>query len=272
MVLTLEAGSFAGVLAGASSARGGGMQLPELPGVASAELDLRGLSVPAALLAGRSVAELETLRHAADKAGCPCLMLTESRVLDLRGDDAEAGLERLVRLGGAAAKLGCSALAIPCGLGDDEDPDEVAAAIRRGVLAIERFELNLLIVPAATGPLSEPLGVTDLIRRVGGFRIGCMPSFGHALSTRDPEATLRKLAPYAGAIQADLDDLGLGRSHESKAGRVLLGAFVAALRAVGYGHTLALSTRLADPRARLAKTGAFLQAQLSAAPEPEDAA
>jgi sugar phosphate isomerase/epimerase len=270
MVPTLEAGSLARIVAGV--APGGTLQLEELPEFASREFGVRGLSIPAELLSGRPLREIERLRDAADKAGCPCLLLTEHRPLLIAGGHLAAGVDRLVRLAGAASSLGCSCLAVSPIAEAGGDADSLATGLRSGLLAIERFELNLLVIPSDSGDLSEVAGVIDLIRRVGGFKIGCMPTFRHALSTRDPEATLRKLAPYAAAIEADLDGLGLGRSGEAKVGRVLLKELVEALRAVGYANTLALASRAENSTSLIGKTHDFLRELLAAVPEQEGAA
>ncbi len=269
MVATLEAGSLARKLA--AKAKGGSLRFEEMPEFASREFGLRGMSIPAEMLEGRSRAEFERLRDAADKAACPCLLLTEHRELAIAGDAAASGAERLGRLGQAASSLGCSSLAVRLRLDEDGDPDALAAGLRGGIAAIERFELNLLVIPSESGPLSEAAGVIDLIRRVGGFKIGCMPTFRHALATRDPETTLRKLAPYAAAIEADLDGLGLGKSGDAAVGRVLLRELVEALRAVGYANMLSLSSRAANPIDLIAKTHGFLQELMAAVPEQEAA-
>ena len=46
--------------------------------------------------------------------------------------------------------------------------------------------------------------MTELIKKVGGFRIGSLPDFKLAHETGDFISALRRLAPYAGAMFATL--------------------------------------------------------------------
>ena len=75
--------------------------------------------------------------------------------------------------------------------------------VKDAVAKVEPYDLNLLLAPTK-GMTHDPDRLTDLIKRVGGFRIGSFPSFGHAEETSDPRETLRKLAPYAGGLEATI--------------------------------------------------------------------
>ena len=79
-----------------------------LPRFAIDVLDLRGLSVSAGMLSGWGLPDLEALRDAADKAGCPCLVLVEDEPLGFGEADVrvrDAAKDRLARLGAAAHRL-----------------------------------------------------------------------------------------------------------------------------------------------------------------------
>lgn len=259
-MLTLETGSLAARLAGGRNA----LELSDLPRYAIEELGLRGLSIAASILSGCSPRELDGLRDAADRAHCPCLTMVESSPLavDLEaGAFTDAANDRLQRLAFAASRLGCSGLAVTVAADAKADPDRIASALRQGVQTIERFELNLLVTPGARGLLASSEGVIDLIRRVGGFRIGCMPTFGHAAASEDGEATLRRLAPYASAMVADLDPLtaGKGGAFDDR-----LAGWVRAVRTVGFASTLALSSTAKDSAARIVRAREHLEPVLVA--------
>ena len=86
------------------------LTLDDMPQFGASELGVRGLSVPASILAGRDAAALEHLRDAGDKARCPILLLQEVQPLELASSDASAraaSVERVGRLARAANMLGC---------------------------------------------------------------------------------------------------------------------------------------------------------------------
>lgn len=209
-----------------------------LPRFAMEHLELRGLSVSAGMLSGWSVGDLERLRDAADKAACPCLVLSDPEPLEFGDAGAaarRAAADRLGRLGAAAHRLGCNSVAIRVG-GDDtgETFDRAAVAVKEAMPPLERMELNLLLIPHA-GLCFDPDRLTDLIKRIGGFRIGSMPTFAHAHETGDAVATLRKLSPYAGAVHASVSK-ATAKGH----GPWDLGECVEAIRSVGFSNTLAI--------------------------------
>ena len=186
----------------------GELALEDVPAFALREFDLRGLNIPASLFAGQSIGVFDRLRDNADKAGCPVLILVEEQPLLFAfetDEERDATLERIGRLALAANRLGCNSLAVSClAPKNDEDTFELTVdGIKDAIGKIEQFDLNLLLAPTK-GLTHEPDRLTDLIKRVGGFRIGSFPSFGHAEATADPNDTLRKLAPYAGGIEATI--------------------------------------------------------------------
>ena len=77
-----------------------------------------------------------------------------------------------------------------------------------------------------------------MIKRIGGFRIGSLPSFGSAaeVGKGDPTESLRKLAPYAGAIHATVEGFSKKGVHKGYD----LASCVTAVRSVGFLNTLAI--------------------------------
>lgn len=191
--------------------RGGKVALDDLPARVREELGLHGLNLSTDLLAGADRAALARVRDRADKARCSCLLLIERAPLDLSSAKASVvkeAQERAGRVLQAAALLGCNAAAIGV-----KGPDD-AAAMERAIEALkpvveraERLEINCLISPAP-GLTEAPERVTDLIKRVGGFRIGTFPDFQAAARSADPAAYLRRLTPYASAVAATTLEFG----------------------------------------------------------------
>jgi hypothetical protein len=215
------------------------MTILDVPEYAIRHLELRGINVPASAFAGWSLSDLDQLRDRADKVGCPCLVLIEDTALPFGRDDeaaADEAADRVRRLAAAAHRLGCNALAISCDAPSSDDAFEVAAAQVKAVMpAVERLELNLLIAPHE-GLTHDPDRLTELIKRVGGFRIGSLPSFGHAAATGDVIGTLRKLAPYAGSVQATVEHVTRTGKHKGYD----LVKCIEAIRSVGFVNTVAI--------------------------------
>jgi sugar phosphate isomerase/epimerase len=238
MLLTLAARSVRSLI---SRDGKGSLTLPGLPEFAVRHLRLRGINVPSSMLAGWRPEDLDRLRDQGDKAGCPCLVLIEDTPLRFEpggggGGRGESAVQRVQRLAVAASRLGCNALAIRCEAPDAaESLEETAGEIRSVMPAVERFELNLLISPH-TGLTQKPERLTELLKRIGGFRIGSLPDFAHAASCGNMAEALRKLVPYAGAVHATVlgfDEQGRHKSYD-------LAEAVAAIRSVGFLNTLAI--------------------------------
>jgi sugar phosphate isomerase/epimerase len=238
--------------------------LAAVPAFARQHLGLRGLNIPASMLAGLAAPGFERLRDASDKAGCPFVVLVDEQPLPFADNDpaksAGAG-DRLNRLAEAANRLGCRDVAIRCGAGEADDAlERTAAGIKASMGEIDRHDLNVLVCPAE-GWSTDPDRLAALIKRVGGFRIGSLPSFGHAHASGDAEKTLRKLAPYAESIDAtvfDFDAKGVHRPYD-------LAAMVAAVRAVGYVNTLAVEhVGKGDPVDAIERARTILEAAIGA--------
>lgn len=263
MLLTLTLSSPA--VARSLSTRG----LAEVPKVVRDEYGLSGLNVSTSLLKGADRATLTNFRDAADRAGCACLVLVEPPInlaatTPKRGDQAE---DRIMRLIEAAGLLGCNSLALGIAGPDSEEAFDMAVErLRLAAEKAERRELNILISPTE-GLTEDPDRVSELIKKVGGFRIGTYPDFETASKTADPIAYLRRLAPYAWAVSAStIDFIEPENKPEEAAAAESTGdeeldalleelvdppkhvpydidAMVAAIASVGYDGTLAIDYR-----------------------------
>jgi len=213
--------------------------LMDVPDYTMNTLQLRGLNINASQLSGWSLADLDGLRDKADKAACPCLVLFEEEALAFGHDDEveyDAVTERIKRLATAANRLGCNSLAVRCHAEDDDERMEMAAGHFKDLMAsIEHLELNLLIAPHE-GITDDPDRLTDLIKQVGGFRIGAMPTFARGQSEEVELEHLRKLAPYAGAIQLRVEAFNRNKRHKG----LELAAAIETIRKVGYVNTVTI--------------------------------
>ena len=243
ILLTLSAGSVRPLLANPQAFETDDLKLPqsvfELPEFVATDLQLRGLNLPTDLLKGFGLPEIDKLRDAADRAHCPVLLVVEEPAIDFteRGPNWAKAIERLKRLGLAANRLGCPSIAVRAHAADtDAALEATAAGVKLALKELDKFDLNLLLAPHE-GLTYTAARMTDLIKKIGGFRIGSYPSFVHAFASGDLENTLRKLAPYAPAIAASV------RGFDEKTGEhdgYSLEACVDCVRSVGYGNTLAL--------------------------------
>lgn len=223
------------------------LDLLDLPRVAREELGLHGLNLSTSLLAGVSREGLERLRERADKAGCACLLLIESDPQPF-GDASEAAgaaaIERLQRVIQAGHFLGCSCVAVKLAGGSPES--EVFARtierLRRAVERAERLELNVLLSPHE-GLTKSPEKVTELIKKVGGFRVGTFPDFQAAAASADPVAYIRKLTPYAAAVCASTVKFAGEDKQRIEHTAYDVEALVHAVMSVGYDGTLAVEYR-----------------------------
>lgn len=269
MLLTLAASSMRARLhLKPGRAPAGQMRLTDLPRHARDALGLYGLNISTDLLAGADVPQLDALRDAADKASCPCLVLIKPDALPFfTNDDAkgDAAVEKMTRVVQAAHRLGCNAAAMFIageGFEAGTDTADLAAERLRKVMAVaEKREVNLLIGSGSgpgdvsPGPTSNPESLTELIKRVGGFRIGTIPDFETASKSDDPLMYLRRLTPYAAAVTAAVGNFKKtkkGMEHEGYD----LTEYAKTVLSVGYTGTLALDYRGdgdADAAIRLAR-------------------
>lgn len=242
MVLTLNVQSLAPLM---KPGKGGapGLSLWDVPRFAREELGVNGLAMSTTLLAGQDRAGLQRFVEAADRAGCPCLTLIEAEPQPLFDEDrAPAAADRVLRVVQAANWLGCSSAGIPLECPDnDEAMQETADNLKPLVRKAERLDLNLCI-PSGTGLTATPERIGDLLKRVGGFRIGTMPDLLSASKSADPGAYLRKLVPYAShilAVVGNLTESGGKPKHEAYD----LPGFLKIIASVGFDGGVALDYR-----------------------------
>jgi hypothetical protein len=229
--------------------------LHDVPRFAAEHLGLRGMNLPAVMLRGKTRTELERLRDRADKAGCPILVLVDDLPLDFRRENATCA-DRLFALAGAAQSLGCNSVAMtPTAIGSVEALEAYGKAIKQAMQRIERMDVNTLLRPS--DPVIADAGAyAELIKKVGGFRIGALPSFAYAHGSGDLQGALRRVAPYASAaIEATVRTFTRAGTHKEWD----LADAVSAIQSVGYGNTLCIDyVGTADPVAPIEKAMAML--------------
>jgi sugar phosphate isomerase/epimerase len=205
MILTLSARCMKSLLVPTGRSKRPQLDLLDLPRFARETLGLSGVNFSTDLLAGADRARLEAIRERADKASCASLLLIEPEALAVSGRDAtkaQAAQQRARRVVEAAQLLGCSAAAIKVAASDDDAAlTATAAALKPVVERAEKLDINLLISPH-DGLTQRPERVTELLKKVGGFRIGTFPDLQVAAQSDDPVGYLHRLTPYASAVCA----------------------------------------------------------------------
>ncbi|HWQ27473.1 MAG TPA: TIM barrel protein [Dehalococcoidia bacterium] len=173
-----------------------------MPRFTREETGLSGVNLSTDLLTGADRSRLESFRERADRASCACLLLIEAEPQRLGWAEAEKAVERLLRVVEAAHILGCTAVAVKIDAPDADDAVvRVASRLKAVVERAEKRELNILISPHL-GLTERPERVTELLKKVGGFRIGTFPDFEGASKARDAGAYLHRLTPYATVVGA----------------------------------------------------------------------
>jgi sugar phosphate isomerase/epimerase len=283
MLLTLTATSLRSLFA---KGRGGRakLELLDLPRFTREELGLHGLNLSTDLLVGVSREILERLRERADKAGCACLLLIESDPQsfgDATESAASAAVERMQRVIQAASILGCNAVAVRATGEDDTGVfTRTAERMRKTVERAEKLELNLLIAPHE-GLTQTPERITDLIKKVGGFRVGTFPDFQAAAGSADPINYLRRLTPYASVVSATTVKFVVGKGEKepetvdatapAKHQSYDLEPLINAILSVGYDGTLGIDYRgTGDPKIGVIRSRVALEALLDVDDLPDD--
>jgi len=200
MLLTLTASSLRSMLLPGRGKKPK-MDLLDLPTYARESLGLAGVNLSTDLLVGADRTRLETVRERADRASCACLLLVESEAQPFGGDKTGQGaVDRMLRVVEAAHILGCSAAAVRIDAPDDDAAFlRVSTRLRPVMERAEKLDINLLISPFK-GLTTRPERVTELLKKVGGFRIGTYPDFQTASESKDPVSYLQRLTPYATAV------------------------------------------------------------------------
>lgn len=242
MLLTLNAACAAPWLTTAPKGRARPLTIYDLPVFAKESLGLAGLSLPTNLLAGFDKQQLEQLRERADKSGCAVLLLYEPEPQAFADPTlADAAIARMKRVVQAAHVLGCNAAAVKVKAADSPAELESAAKKLRAVSEpAEKMDISLLIAPH-TGLTSTPERVTDLIKKVGGFRVGTFPDFQAAAAAKDPTAYLRRITPYASCVCASTVAFKDGPTPVHTA--YDLNLMVQAVLSVGYDAALTIDYR-----------------------------
>ncbi|MFG0305205.1 MAG: sugar phosphate isomerase/epimerase family protein, partial [Phycisphaerales bacterium JB040] len=179
--------------------------LTDVPRYTREELGLHGLTLTTDVLKGATREVLTGIRDSGDKSGCAVLALTEVEAQRF-GDPSEArgdaAVERALRVVEAASLLGCNSCGVSVIAKDSEEGFDLSVGrLRRVVERAESLEINLLLSPCE-GLTSEPERLTELIKKVGGFRIGTLPDFEQAARQKDPAMYLKRLTPYASVVNA----------------------------------------------------------------------
>lgn len=256
MLLTLTASCVRGLLGSGGKGKKGAAKLDllDLPRFVREELLLSGLNLSTDLLAGADRAKLETIRERADRASCACLLLVEHEAQDLVSDEG-GGAPRLVRVIEAGHILGCTAVAMKVQAKDtDEALAKVATRLRPVMERAEKLDINLLISPHA-GLTERTERVTELLKKVGGFRVGTFPDFEAASKSKDAGAYLHRLTPYATVVSAaTIEFARAGKKDVESSIEAFekglwthkpydLKAYINAIRAVGYDGPLGIDYR-----------------------------
>ena len=242
----------------------GELRLHDLPRHVHEQHGIRGLSITADLLAGAGMPQLDALREAADKAVCPILMLHESTPQNFSKDDTvDEAAARVGRVLHGAQRLGCSAVGIElCPAATEDELETLVDGLKEVAPVAEKLDLNLL-VRVGRDPVATPESVSDLIKRVGGFRIGTLPDFELAAAGGHGPETLKRVAPYSTVVLAStLKFVKKSGAHTPYD----LGEMVGALLEIGFDGALALEHRGdGDPDECLAMAKAAVEAALERA-------
>lgn len=245
----------------------------DLPRYTHEHLGLRALNLSTDLLKGIGRSEIEKIRDQGDKVGCSCLMLSEPEPLDMgSGKDSvgDAAVDRMARVILAGSVLGCNAVSLSISSKDNADSFDLTVERMKRVLEhADRVDVNVLISPIV-GLTEDPERTTELVKAIGGFRIGTLPDFQTAHQSGDALHYLRRLTPYATVVNASTlafvdaepDDEAM-RSVEGLTGLDALaaeleamddsvppvhvgydlGPMVGAIKAVGFNGNIALDYR-----------------------------
>jgi sugar phosphate isomerase/epimerase len=222
------------------------IDLFDLPQYTREELGLHGINLCTDMLIGQPREALERFRERADKASCACLLLVESEPQPF-GDPSDATgaavTERLIKVIQAGNLLGCSAVAVRIASKDDPANFQRAAErLRKAVDRAEKLEMNVLVAPSE-GLTATPERVTELLKKVGGFRVGTYPDFEAAAAFTDPIGYLRRLTPYASVVCAATVKFKEGEKDTLQHSPYDLKPLVDAILSVGYDGTLAIDYR-----------------------------
>ncbi|MFK7884480.1 MAG: TIM barrel protein [Phycisphaerales bacterium] len=179
--------------------------LQDIPMYVQEQTGLHAMTMSTDLLAGAKRDTLTRIRENGDRVGCACLLLSETDPLSLgdpRQKIGEDAVIRMTKVVEAASLLGCNSASLEINAKDtDEAMELVATRIRRVLERADRLEIMVLIRPSK-GLTQDAERLTELVKAIGGFRIGTMPDFESAVASGDPVQYLKKLTPYASVVNA----------------------------------------------------------------------
>lgn len=177
----------------------------DLPRYAHEQTGLHAMTMATDLLAGATRDTLTRIRETGDRVGCACLLLSQTEALpfgDPRAKMGEDAVVRMTKVVEAASLLGCNSASLAITAKDDDESMElVASRMRRVLERADRLEIMVLIRPDK-GLTQDAERLTDLVKVIGGFRIGTMPDFEAAVASGDPVHYLKRLTPYASVVNA----------------------------------------------------------------------
>ncbi len=259
MLQTLSAKSLAGKMGKSKTA----ITLFDVPAIAQSEVGFQGINIQTSFLKGWDVKDIDRLRDVADKAACPCLLLIEEGNHPLgstNAENTEQSLDRIDRVLRVASRLGCSSVSFRVTGTGAGCADRAAEHLKTIIARAERMEINVLIAPDKN-MCSTPEALTDLIRKVGGFRIGAFPDFQTACDSDDPASYLRSLTPYASVVCAcfqDFTDAGKHTAYD-------IDACLDAIMSVGFEGSLSFEYRgKKDPIPSLSAMRNLVEARVEA--------
>jgi sugar phosphate isomerase/epimerase len=202
MLFTLNVNSLRDVL----KRRGArAVSIEDLPRYAQEQTGLNAMTMATDLLTGATRETLNRIRENGDRVGCACLLLSQTEPLafgDPRPKAGEEAVARMIKVVEAASVLGCNSASLAVtAKDDDESMDRVAQRLRRVLERADRLEIMVLLRPEK-GLTQDADRVTELVKTVGGFRIGTMPDFEAAVASGDPVHYLKRLTPYASVVNA----------------------------------------------------------------------
>ncbi len=225
MLLTLTASCLKGMLLPTGRSKKPKLEMMDLPAFTRDTLGLSGFNLSTDLLAGAGRAALEAIRERTDRASCSCLLLIEPEPQRFGARDDKhvaAATQRMTNVIDAAHLLGCSAASMKIEAPDDDETLlRVAKALKPIMDRAERNDINLALSPHP-GLTHRPERVTELLKKVGGFRIGTYPDFQTAFAYGEgkPEAAvgyLHRLTPYASAVCVSTTGFGVPGKPKGKA-------------------------------------------------------
>lgn len=181
------------------------LSVEDLPRYAQEQTGLHAMTMATDLLAGATRDTLTRIRENGDRVGCACLLLSQTEPLAFGDPRPKVGDEvvlRMTKVVEAASLLGCNSASLAITAKDDDDTLElVATRMRRVLERADRLEIMVLIRPDK-GLTQDAERLTELVKVIGGFRIGTMPDFEAAVASGDPVHYLKRLTPYASVVNA----------------------------------------------------------------------